>query len=103
MSDDNVTMTRDQLRALAIAAERGLALDAWVANVVLLGHASPSGGLDYTHPEEGSATAFIKDFVAWTCGRKHTAPGCEERLREFGAVEARARLEQVGADLATPA
>ena len=48
------------------------------ATVELLGHASPGSALDYWH-----ADSFVRDFVAWTSGRKHMAEGCEERVRQY--------------------
>lgn len=49
-----------------------------------LGHASPGSTLDYLpHVITGSVPVdYIHDFVAWTSGRKHLRPGCEERIRE---------------------
>lgn len=103
MSDDDVTFTREQATALLIAAERGMALQNWLDTTQLLGHTTPAGSLDYVHPEEGSAGAFVKDFVAWTSGRRHLAPGCEERLREFAQDGLREGLQAVAKRLDHPA
>lgn len=66
----------------------GAALWSWVAAVNRHGHASPASTLDYTTCVPGdldasAATFIVRDFVAWTSGRKHLAPGCEERLRSY--------------------
>ena len=91
MSDDTVTLSADEARALAAAAMYGNSLMGWIASTVQLGHASPGSTLDYIHPEPWSSHAFVADFVAWTSGRKQTRPGCEERLREWGDEEAQQR------------
>lgn len=94
--DEPVTMTRSQAVNLAISAERGQALEAWIAATSLLGHSRPGNTLDYMHDETpGSADAFVRDFVAWTSGRDKYAPGCEERLREWGMHEAGIRAGRV--------
>ena len=80
---DTVTFRRDEATSLLINAARGLALSNWIASTVLLGHASPGSTLDYVHVEPGTDAAFLKDFVAWTSGRKTLAPGCDDRLREW--------------------
>lgn len=66
----------------------GAALWSWVAAVNRLGHANPGSTLDYTTglTEDLDASAadwIVRDFVAWTSGRKHLVPGCEERLRSY--------------------
>jgi hypothetical protein len=94
MSDDMVTIPREVLVAAYESAQRGDALAAWVAATAQLGHASPGSTLDYMPtPEPRTHQAFVHDFVAWTSGRKSFAPGCAERLRAWGAEEARLRLQ----------
>ena len=85
-------MTRAQAANLIVSAQRGEALQTWIATTTLLGHTRPGHTLEYVHVEEWTAMAFVRDFVAWTSGRKSLAPGCEERLREWGMVEARERM-----------
>lgn len=73
--------------------ELGAALLSWMLTVQRLGHASPASVLDYTKNAalfDTPSPLIVRDFVAWTSGRKDAAPGCEERLR--GLVED-ARLE----------
>jgi len=85
---DTVTFTlgREEAAQLLQAAEHGTALANWITTTALLGHASPGSTLDYVHVEPGTYAAFLKDFVAWTSGRKELAPGCDTRLREWGAA-----------------
>lgn len=45
-----------------------------------LGHTSPASTLEYTAGATPH-TAIVRDFVAWTSGRKQLAPDCEENLR----------------------
>ena len=68
--------------------EVGQAFFGWLSAVARIGHDSPGSTLDYTvDPKWETPAPFImRDFVAWTSGRKHLAPGCEERLR--GLIEA---------------
>ena len=84
---DTVTLTRDQAAQILLHARRGIALRNWVATTVLLGHASPGSTLEYVDVEPWSDSALIKDFVAWTSGRKHLAEGCDARLREWANAE----------------
>lgn len=51
--------------------------------VAQLGHSSPASVLDYLPSGlVGSAPHdFLYDFIAWTSGRKHLRPGCEDRIR----------------------
>jgi hypothetical protein len=94
--DELITMTRSDAVNLAISAERGEALAAWIASTALLGHTRPGNTLDYMPtPEPWSAQAFIRDFVAWTSGREQYAPGCADRLREWGTHEAGQRMDRV--------
>lgn len=87
MSGDTVTVDREHLRIVLLAATRGMALENAIATTCALGHSSPGGLLDYTkHRGDHSAEDFVRDFIAWTSGRKRLAPGCEERLREFGGA-----------------
>lgn len=92
MSDDMVSVPRAELEAIFIQAQRGSALEAWIATTALLGHTRPGHSLEYIHTEEWSAMAFVRDFVAWTSGRTSLAPGCEQRLREWGMEEAGNRM-----------
>jgi hypothetical protein len=101
--DEPVTMTRAQAVNLAISAERGEALSNWIATTALFGHARPGNTLDYAHHiEEWTAEAFVRDFVAWTSGRERFAPGCADRLREWGMAEAGIRsgriMQELGLD-----
>jgi hypothetical protein len=96
--DGTVTLTRAEAKNLYIAAARGDALQSLIATTVQLGHARPGNTLDYLAPAEpGSADAFVQDFTAWASGRIDMVPGCADRLREWGAVEARNRMRVVGA------
>ena len=98
--DEPVTLTRGQLFDLAIAAERGQALAGWIAATSLVGHSRPGNTLDYMPAAEpGSGDAFVRDFVAWTSGRFDYAPGCEDRLREYGMQEAANRAGRVAEEL----
>jgi hypothetical protein len=94
--NDTVTLDRKDAQALLNMALIGNAVQAFVANCAMFGHASPAGTLDYWHAEPWTADAFVKDFVAWTSGRRHMAEGCEDRLREWGLEEARIRMNRVG-------
>lgn len=103
-NDDTVTMSRSEAVALAIAAGRGEALAAWIATTALLGHSRPGSTLDYMPPPEPWSTqAFIRDFVAWTSGRDKYAPGCADRLREWGLEESALRMDRATAALAESA
>jgi len=98
--DELVTMTRSEAVNLAISAQRGEALSAWIAATALLGHTKPGHTLEYMPTAEAwSAGAFIRDFVAWTSGRENLAPGCADRLREWGMVESGLRMTRVSNDL----
>lgn len=91
-SEETVTLPIEQARALAAAAMYGDALMGWIASTALTGHASPGSTLDYVQPEAWSGQAFVADFVAWTSGRKHMRPDCEDRLREWGMTQATQRM-----------
>ena len=90
---DPITLPRAEVEALLLAAQRGSALEGWIAATAQLMHASPGSTLDYMHPQPGSAGAFVQDFVAWTSGRGDMSPGCEDRLRGWGLKEARLRMD----------
>lgn len=98
--DEMVTMTRRDAVNLAIAAERGEALTAWIAATALFGHTRPGNTLEYMPtPEPWTTKSFIRDFVAWTSGREAMAPGCAERLREWGMEEAGQRMGRAAESL----
>lgn len=63
----------------------GQAFLGWLATTQMLGHDSPGNSLEYVHldAESGSCPKIMRDFVAWTSGRKRFAPGCDERLAAF--------------------
>lgn len=92
--NDTVTLDRKDAQNLLNKALLGDAVQAIIANCAML---------DYSHAEPGTHAAFVEDFVAWTSGRRHMAPGCEDRLREWGLEEARIRMERVSAELLEPA
>jgi hypothetical protein len=69
--------------------ELGAALLSWMLTVERLGHASPASVLDYTGNTDmfdSPSPLIVRDFVAWTSGRKDVVPGCEERLRSLVAA-----------------
>ena len=61
-----------------------MAIGATLLNVVVtvrqLQHASPASSLDYMTSLDSDAGHIVRDFIAWTSGRKGLAPGCEDRL-----------------------
>jgi len=67
----------------------GMVLLNVVVAVERAGHASPASTLDYLSGldlldgNESAAGHIVRDFIAWTCGRKDMAPGCDERLKTF--------------------
>jgi hypothetical protein len=60
-----------------------------VAAVQQLGHTSPASTLNYMtwvdalDGEESAASYILRDFIAWTCGRKEMSPGCDDRLKAY--------------------
>lgn len=55
-----------------------------VGSVMALGWTSPASSLDYTHHREDDFTQnIVRDYIAWTSGRKAKNPGAEERLRSY--------------------
>lgn len=55
-----------------------------VGSVMALGWTSPSSSLDYTHHRDDNiAQNIVRDYIAWTSGRKAKNPGAEERLRAY--------------------
>lgn len=96
---DTVTLTRGQAQALLALAQKGQALANAVVTTVVLGQSSPAALLDYAHPAEGSEAAFVLDFIAWSSGRKSLTPGCEARLREWGAAHAPTAVDALAVDL----
>ena len=60
-----------------------------VATVQRHGHASPGSTLDYMtgldllDGEESAAGHILRDFIAWTSGRKALSPGCDDRLKAY--------------------
>ena len=61
--DELVTMTRAQAANLIVSAQRGEALQTWIATTTLLGHTRPGHTLEYVHVEEWTAMAFVRDMV----------------------------------------
>lgn len=53
-----------------------------INSVVVLGWSSPGSSLDYTHDNGTVGNDLVRDFIAWTSGRKALAPGCEDKLRQ---------------------
>lgn len=95
MSDD-VTIPRETFLMLMEYAQRAEAFAGIVAACVQLGHDNPGATLDYVHGvEPGSPKAWAVDYTAWVARRPARAPGCEERLRDWGAEEARIRAARL--------
>lgn len=63
----------------------GIALLNSVGAVIRIGHASPASTLDYWGMVTGTSDAMLRDYVAWTSGRKDTVvpDGSADRLRKI--------------------
>lgn len=90
MSDDTFDLSEpygdSDLTNLEVFCFGAAVLNAAAASM-RLGHTSPGMTLDYmTNPEAlGLFGLVARDFIAWTSGRKHMVPDCEQRFRQWAS------------------
>lgn len=61
----------------------GAAILTTVTTVQRMGWASPGSSLDYTNGLRDPHDLIVRDFIAWTSGRRSLAAGCDERLLAY--------------------
>lgn len=64
----------------------------WINVTSTLGHTTPGHSLEYIPPSGEIWRDMLRDFVAWTSGRKGLAPGCDDRLLSHIADSGWSRL-----------
>lgn len=61
----------------------GAAILTTVVTVQRMGWASPGSSLDYTNGLREPHDLIVRDFIAWTSGRRSLAADCDERLLAY--------------------